>query len=487
MFLGLDLGTSGVKALLVDGEQRIVGTVTVPLSVQRPAPGHSEQDPEDWWQACLQAVDALGREHGRALATVEGIGLAGQMHGAVLLDDARRALRPAILWNDTRSEAECAELERAFPGLRQVAGNIAMPGFTAPKLLWVRRHQPGVFARTRTVLLPKAYLRMRLAGELLEDMSDAAGTLWLDVGARDWSDEALAATGLSRATMPGLVEGSSAAGRLSAELAARWGMATAPVIAGGAGDNAGGAVGIGAIKPGDAFISLGTSGVVFATTSGFRPWPQAAVHAFCHALPGLWHQMGVTLSAASSLSWWAGVAGRSEAELIGEIDEPSAPSPAVFLPYLGGERTPHNDGGRRAAFTSLGHGCDRAAMTQAVLEGVAFSLADCVAALADSGTVIAEASVIGGGARSEVWLRILASALGIELRRLEDAEHGVAFGAARLGRLAATGEAPETICLPPMTTEIVSPEPELRQAYAERLAAFRRAARATASLSGRAP
>ncbi len=477
MFLGLDLGTSGVKALLVDGEQRIVGAVTVPLTVQRPAPGHSEQDPERWWQACLEAVDALGREHGAALAAVQGIGLAGQMHGAVLLDAAGAVLRPAILWNDTRAEAECARLERDFPALRQVAGNIAMPGFTAPKLLWLRAHEPDLFGRTRTVLLPKAYLRYRLSGELLDDMSDASGTLWLDVGARDWSDAALAATGLSRAAMPGLVEGSAPAGTLRAELAARWGMTRAPLIAGGAGDNAAGAIGIGAIRPGDAFISLGTSGVVFATTAGFRPWPQAAVHAFCHALPGVWHQMGVTLSAAASLAWWAGVAGRSEAALIDELGTVSQPGEALFLPYLGGERTPHNDGRLRGAFAGLSHATNRAAMTQAVLEGVAFSLRDCVDALAASGTTIAEAAVIGGGARSAAWLRIIASVLGIKLRRLAESEHGVAFGAARLGRLAVTGEAAEAVCTKPISAETIEPDEALREGYVDLAARYRDMAR----------
>jgi xylulokinase len=296
MFLGLDFGTSAVKALLVDGEQTVVATATVPLAVQRPAVGHSEQDPEIWWQAMLDAVDSLGRDHDAALSAVSGIGLSGQMHGAVLLDRAGTVLRPAILWNDVRSAAECTELENAVPNMRQVTGNIAMPGFTAPKLRWVSKHEPAVFARVRTVLLPKAYIRYRMTGDMIEEMSDASGTLWLDVGARDWSDVMLAATRLSREAVPRLVEGNAVAGALHPELAARWHMVRRPVLAGGAGDNAAGAVGLSAIRPGDAFVSLGTSGVLFATTDRFRPYPQAAVHAFCHALPSTWHQMGVTLS-----------------------------------------------------------------------------------------------------------------------------------------------------------------------------------------------
>ena len=465
MFLGLDFGTSSVKALLVDGMQTVIGSATMPLTAQRPAAGHSEQDPEAWWHAMLDAVDALGREHKAALAAVQGIGLSGQMHGAVLLDAGGAVLRPAILWNDVRSGAECAELEAALPTLRQITGNIAMPGFTAPKLLWVRTHEPDVFARTRTVLLPKAWLRYRMTGEMIEEMSDASGTLWLDVGARDWSDAALAATGLSRAAMPRLVEGNAPAGTLRPDLAARWGMARPPILAGGAGDNAAGAIGLSAIRPGDAFISLGTSGVLFATTDRFRPYPQAAVHAFCHAIPNTWHQMGVTLSAADSLSWWAGVAGRPEAELLAEMGAPSAPSPALFLPYLGGERTPHNDGSIRAAFAGLSHETSRARLTQTVLEGVAFSLRDCLDALAESGTTIETALVIGGGSRSRAWVQIIASVLGITLQRLAAGEHGGAFGAARLARMAVTGEPPDAVCLPPVCEEVVCPDPNFAAAY----------------------
>jgi len=458
VFLGLDLGTSGLKALLVDGDQRTVATTTIPLTVQRPAPGWSEQDPAAWWDACLAAIDTLHRDHPKELAATQAIGLAGQMHGAILLDAQAHPLRPAILWNDTRAQAECAALEAAYPNLRQITGNIAMPGFTAPKLLWIRTHEPDLFARLHTVLLPKAYLRYRLTGELIDDMSDAAGTLWLDTGARDWSDAALAATGLARRHMPALVEGNAPAGTLKRDLAARWNMKN-PILAGGAGDNAAGAIGIGAIRPGDAFISLGTSGVVFATTPGFRPWPQEAVHAFCHALPGLWHQMGVTLSAAASLAWWSTIANHPEAELIAELDTRQAPSPAIFRPYLGGERTPHNDATLRASFTNLGHGTTRADLTQAILEGVAFSLRDCTDALAASGTTITQATVIGGGGRSQIWLQILASALNLELHRLENADHTVAQGAARLARLALTREDPATICTKPHRAETIPPQP----------------------------
>ncbi len=473
MFLGLDFGTSAVKALLVDGEQRIVGSASEPLVVSAPAPGHREQDPEAWWRAMLAAVDRLRAERPAAIGAVEGIGLSGQMHGAVLLDEAGTVLRPCILWNDVRSVAQCRELEAAFPGLRDVTGNAAMPGFTAPKLLWVRRHEADVFAQTRKVLLPKAWVRYRLTGELIDEMSDASGTLWLDVGKRDWSDAALEATGLSRASMPRLVEGNAPAGRLRPELAARWGMSTPPVLAGGAGDNAAGAVGLGAIRPGSAFVSLGTSGVVWATTERFAPNPARALHAFCHAVPDTWHQMGVTLSAAASLGWWARLTGRAEAALLDEMPEPSRASTALFLPYLSGERTPHNDGAVRGAFVGLASEAERPDLTQAVLEGVAFSLRDCLDALTAAGTTVTEMDAIGGGSRSRAWLRVIASALGVPLHRLAEGEHGGAFGAARLARMAVTGESPDVVCTPPAREETIAPDPALQGAYAVQLERYR--------------
>jgi xylulokinase len=473
MFVGIDFGTSSVKALLVDADQRVLASAAAPLTVSRPAPGHSEQNPEDWWAAMLNALDAIHAERPAELAATGSIGLSGQMHGAVLLDAAGAVLRPCILWNDVRATAECRELEENFPALHGVTGNLAMPGFTAPKLLWVRRHEGETFARTAHVLLPKAWIRYRLTGEMIEEMSDASGTLWLDVGRREWSDAALAATHLTRAAMPRLVEGTAPAGQLKPELAARWGMGPAVRLAGGAGDNAAGAVGLGAIRPGDAFLSLGTSGVLWATTARFAPYPQAAVHAFCHAVPGTWHQMGVTLSAAASLAWWARITGTTEAALLAELPPLRAPSPALFLPYLSGERTPHNDGAVRGAFAGLSHDEGRAALTQAVLEGVAFSFRDCLDCLAASGTRIAAADVIGGGSRSAAWIAILASVLGITLHRLAEGEQGGAFGAARLARLAVTGEDPASVCAPPDRLEAIAPDPALADAYAAQWARYR--------------
>ena len=437
--LGLDLGTSGMKALLLDGDVT-VATATAPLTVQRPAAGWSEQHPEQWWQATARCLDQLAAEHPRVLAAVRGIGLSGQMHGATLLDAYDEVLRPCILWNDGRSAAHCAQLEAPELELRRLAGNPAMAGFTAPKLLWVREHEPEVFARIAKVLLPKAWLRWKLTGEFIEEMSDASGTLWLDVARRRWSPTLLAACGLSEAQMPALVEGTDPAGVLRNEWVTRWRFEQVPVVAGGAGDNAAGAVGVGAVKAGDAFVSLGTSGVLWATTARFAPAADQGVHAFCHAVPGLWHQMGVQLSAAGSLAWWARVSGAAEAQLLAELDDRhTGPSSCWFAPYLCGDRTPHNDVDVRGGFLHLSADTERPAMTQAVLEGVAHAFRDARDALAASGTQLREADLLGGGARSAQWSQILADVLGMPLHQVEGGEHGCALGAARLARAAAGG------------------------------------------------
>jgi xylulokinase len=437
--LGIDLGTSSVKALLLDGD-RTIATASTPLAVSRPRPGWSEQEPDAWWDATCASLDALRADHGAAFVEVAAIGLSGQMHGATVLDAEHRVLRPCILWDDGRSAAQCVELEARAPRLRAVTGNAAMPGFTAPKLLWLREHEPAVFSRIATVLLPKAWLRWKLSGELIEDMSDASGTLWLDVAARRWSSEMLAACGLSEAQMPRLVEGTAAAGELRPEWVRRWGFVRTPILAGGAGDNAAGAVGIGAVDPGDAFVSLGTSGVLWATTAGFAPQPERGVHAFCHAVPNTWHQMGVLLSAASCLAFWSRVTGQSEAQLLAPLgDAPRAPASCWFAPYLSGERTPHNDPRVRGGFLGLAADTRGTAMTQAVLEGVAYAFRDARDALASAGTVIAEADLIGGGSRSVFWGEVLASVLDVPLHLREGGDHGAALGAARLGRIAAEG------------------------------------------------
>lgn len=466
MFIGIDVGTSGIKAVLVDENQKVLAAHTEKLTVSRPHESWSEQDPEDWWKATIKAIDKLKESHPREIGAVKGIGFSGQQHGAVLLGEKGEVLRPCILWNDTRAGTECSLFERRFPQSRQITGNIAMPGFTAPKLIWVARHEPEIFHKTRHVLLPKAYLRYRMTGEMIDDMSDASGTLWLDTGRRLWSEAALDATGLHLNQMPELCEGTEPAGRLKADLATRWGMGERPIFAGSAGDNAAGAVGLGATKPGDAFVSLGTSGVVWMTTDSFHPGGKFAIHSFCHAIPATWHQMGVTLSAAASLAWWSRVSGLSERELLAELPEaPEAPSPVLFAPYLSGERTPYNDGVVRGAFIGLSQDTTRTQMTQAVLEGVAFSFRDALDGLAASGSLFHEADVIGGGSQSPLWTAIIASVMDVTLHRLAHGEQGGAFGAARLARIAVTGEAVEDVCTAPERIGSVAPDPQLRGAY----------------------
>ncbi len=409
----------------------------------------------------------LARRRPKEMAAVRGLGLSGQMHGATLVDGRGEVLRPAILWNDGRSAAACKELERREPRSREITGNLAMPGFTAPKLVWLEEHEPELFRAAKKVLLPKDYLRWRLCGDYVSDMSDAAGTLWLDVGRRQWSAEMLDATHLDEQAMPRLVEGSEVSGVVRAEHAKRWGMGSEVVIAGGGGDNAAGAVGVGVVQPGSAFLSLGTSGVLFAAGDSFAPNPARAAHAFCHALPGRWHQMSVILSAASCLSWVCSVLGGiDEASLLQEVEASGEGSNVIFLPYLSGERTPHNDASARGMFFGLTHDTTRAALGRSVLEGVAFAFADGRDVLTDCGTVLENISVIGGGARSQLWGRILASVLDQPLDYHVGGERGAAFGAARLARLAATGEDPGAVCVPPEVDSVVTPVAEWVDRYA---------------------
>jgi|ERR1700674_136889 xylulokinase len=478
MYLGIDLGTSEVKVVLVDSSQNLVATSHAPLTVQRPHPLWSEQRPDDWWRATDLAIRTIRDTHAAQLAAVTGIGLSGQMHGAVLLDADDQVLRPAILWNDVRSGAECVELERRVPASRELTGNMAMPGFTAPKLLWVARNEPEIFARTARVLLPKDYLRLLLTGEHVSEMSDAAGTLWLDVAKRDWSDAMLAATNLDRSHMPRLVEGSAPSAHLRPEVGRPWGMRNAVIVAGGAGDNAATAVGIGAVSDGQGFISLGTSGVFFIANAAYRPNPDRGVHTFCHALPGTWHQMAVMLSAASCLHWVTRLTGaHNESALIGEAealsDQAKTRAP-IFLPYLSGERTPHNDPFAQGVWFGLQHGTDRAALGYSVLEGVAFGLADGYAALQAAGGSARSVLLTGGGSRSVYWASLIASILDLPLALPEGSEIGAALGAARLGLLAAEpGATIGAVCTTPRSIARIEPNATWRDALLSRFAKFR--------------
>ena len=466
MFIGLDIGTSSVKAILLGEDQSLIASATADLTVERPHPGWSEQDPVSWWTACEGVLDDLKARVPAELTAVKGIGLSGHMHGATLLDDTGKPVRPCILWNDGRSGRQCAELAESEPKFMSLGGNLVMPGFTAPKLQWVRENEPEIFARTAMVLLPKDYVRFRLTGEYVSDMSDSAGTLWMDVAKRDWCDALLAATGLTRKHMPRLVEGSEASGVLTPALCARWGFDTPPVVAGGGGDNAASACGVGAVDPGSAFVSLGTSGVLFVTNDRFSPNVEGAVHAFCHAVPETWHQMGVILSATDSLNWLSGILKKSPGDLTTALESVSGPSAVSFLPYLGGERTPHNDVDIRAGFAGISHDTDDQVLTHGVLDGVAFALKDCLEALSVAGTRIDRVLAVGGGSRSQTWLEIIASLLNVKVDVPVDGDFGASLGAARLGQAAALGTVDGIFAKPALKASI-DPVSSLTESYAE--------------------
>lgn len=481
MYLGIDIGTSGVKAVIVDDTQSIIEQASAPLSVSRPHPLWSEQDPRSWWRATDEAVRKL---NSRARRAVRAIGLSGQMHGATCLDKNDDVIRPAILWNDGRSGDICSKMMVDMPSLMSITGNLAMPGFTAPKLQWMRKHEAENFERVAKVLLPKDYVRFLMSGEYASDMSDSAGTLWMDVAKRDWSDEVLALTGLTRSQMPKLYEGSQSTGKLSPKVADGWGMNQVPIAAGG-GDNAAGAVGSGIVKPGEGFVSLGTSGVVFLADNQYRPNTDGAVHTFCHALPKLWHQMSVILSAASAVDFVARISGfETEAALYEQTADAAKPgNGAIFLPYLSGERTPHNDPHAKGAFFGLSHEDTPLTMAQTALEGVAFALADGVDVLRDTGVKIDSLSVIGGGSRSKWWGKIIASAMDTPLTYRRASAVGPAFGAARLARLCLNEDSIDDICTPPPIDHVIEPDSHMRDIYAERRETFTKLYNATKDLN----
>lgn len=452
MYIGIDLGTSGVKAILLGEQGEVLATRTETLTVSRPHPLWSEQDPEHWWQATDRAMKALGEQH--SLKDVKALGIAGQMHGATLLDSQQNVLRPAILWNDGRSAEECALLEASVPDSRQITGNLMMPGFTAPKLLWVKRHEPEVFAKIDKVLLPKDYLRLRMSGVFASDMSDAAGTMWLDVTKRDWSDKMLDACQLSRQQMPDLFEGSEITGTLKADVARAWNMPAVPVVAGG-GDNAAGAVGVGMMDAGQAMLSLGTSGVYFAVSEGFLSKPESAVHSFCHALPHRWHLMSVMLSAASCLDWAAKLTGIESVPALLEAAEKADEDAGEiwFLPYLSGERTPHNNPQAKGVFFGLTHQHGPAELARAVLEGVGYALADGMDVVHSCGVTPQSVTLIGGGARSPYWRQMLADISGQTLDYRTGGDVGPALGAARLAQIAMSPDKPLQALLPQLPLE----------------------------------
>jgi len=458
----LDVGTSGTKAVAITRTGEVLATAERRYPLSTPQPGWAEQEPDDWWRAAQEALAALGLQPA-------AVGLSGQMHGLVALDERDRVLRPAILWNDQRTAAECAEIEElvGFERLVELTGNRALAGFTAPKLLWLRRHEPETFARIRHVLLPKDYVRLRMTGERAIDTADASGTLLFDVRDRRWSEEVLDALEIPATWLPPVSESTEA---------------------GGAGDQAAGALGVGIDRPGALSIVLGTSGVALAALPGYRHDPQARLHVFCHAVPGTWQAMGVMLSAAGSMSWLRDVLGgldygTLEREAAGW--DPGAEG-LLFAPYLAGERTPHADPNARGAFAGLSLRHDRGAMARAVLEGVAYGLRDSLELLRELGVDAKVGRISGGGARSELWRRIVASVLGIPLERTAAAGESAAFGAALLAGVAsgAFADAAEAVSACVRVVDRTDPEPAWAATYEAGYDRFRRLYPALRPLEG---
>lgn len=441
--LGIDLGTSEVKAVLMSAEAEVLGQAGARISVSRRQSGWSEQNPADWWQACVTALDQLRAEQPEAWKRIECIGLSGQMHGAVLLDQANDVLYPAILWDDSRAMAQAEQLNRDFPDCADATGSLAMAGLTAPKLLWLKQHEPALFARIHCVLSPKDYLRLLLTGEQVSDMSDAAGTLWLDVARREWFAPMLHATGLTLAQMPRLLEADQLSGHLTTEAARQLELPVSLPVAAGGGDNPVSAVGIGAVNAGDALVTLGTSAAIVAITDHAAGHPPSAVHSFCHALPNRWYTMGAMLAGASCLRWVTRLLGQPDEQTLLDlinttlpVSQPVAENAPLFLPYLAGERTPYNDPLLRGGFMNLGHDSTPAMLGYAVLEGVGFGLLDAMNAALSAGASVNACALVGGGARSEYWAQLLANILEREVFTLQGSELSACIGAAKLGFMA---------------------------------------------------
>jgi len=441
-FLGIDTSTTGSKALIIDEGGNVIGAASSPHTLQTPRPLWSEQDPREWWEAVSASIRSVLEKAGIGGEQIGAVGLTGQMHGLVLLDEAGNVLRPAILWNDQRTQSQCDEIHARLGREKfiQITGNVALTGFTAPKILWVKENEPDVYAKAKHVLLPKDYIRLKLTGEYAMDKADGAGTVLFDLKRRDWSDEVLSALGIPRQWMPRTFEGPEFTGYVNEEAASLTGLKVGTPVAAGGGDQAAQAVGVGAVEPGIVGLTVGTSGVVFATTPSALIEPEGRLHAFCHAVPGLWHFMGVMLSAAGSLQWYrdALAANWSFDELLNEAESIPAGSEGLqFLPYLTGERTPHPDPLARAAFIGLTIRHSRAHMTRAVLEGVAFGLRDSFTLIQNAGLgAITQVRASGGGTKGALWRQILASALNAELVTVNTTE-GAAYGAALLAGVGA--------------------------------------------------
>jgi len=485
--IGLDIGTSGARAVALNESGEVVAEAAHEYPLLSPRPGWTEQNPEDWWLASRKVLSEVAAS---TKGNVDGIGLTGQMHGSVFLDANDQVIRPALLWNDQRTAAQCIEITDRVgrERLLAIAGNPALTGFQAPKLLWLREAEPANYKRIAHVLLPKDFIRLRLAGEYATDASDASGTLLLDLRQRSWSAEILDALELPGKWFPTVYEGPDETGRLRADVAADLGLPAGIPIAAGGGDNAAAAVGSGIVEAGLASSSIGTSGVIFTHTPQFTPDPSGRLHAFCHAVPGAYHLMGVTLSAGGSLQWWRHVLGDHEYDALIELAEsaPIGSEGLVFLPYLSGERTPHMDASARGAFFGLTtrHGLNH--LTRAVMEGVTYSLADCLQVMIELGVEVRQVRALGGGARSHLWRQIQADVFGLPVHRTS-VDEGPAYGAALLagvtaGHFKSVSDAVSVVRLRP---EVAEPNPESAQLYSRYLRIYRDLYPATAEAMAR--
>ncbi len=471
-YLGIDLGTTALKAVISDGKSRILAHASVPVPISHPKPGWSEQNPGDWWRALQTACRKL-KPH---LAKVTAISFSGQMHGLVLLDQQNKPVRPAILWNDARAAAEATDLNERHPDLAAIAGVRAMASFFAPKLLWIQRHEPKHWANARHILAPKDYLRFLLTGEIATDPVDASGMWLCDVAKRDWSQKLLNACATPRQLMPVILEAPAIAGTLLKPPALALGLPAGILVITGAGDAGASGLGLGLVNPGDGVISMGTAAQIIVTKEKHVPAPQQNIHAFCHGLPQRWFQMAALLNGASPLAWLGAALGKKDlSALVAPIERQMKSGSAVmFLPYLNGDRTPHDDPHAKGAFIGLDHRTGSTELARAVLEGVALSLADCYGILQQTGTVPERLLIIGGGTRSVLWMKMIASALGRDLLLAEAGEYGASLGAARLARMGHTQERAEDVCLFPRRTKRIAPHILWQEMFAGQLPEFRK-------------
>ena len=470
VLLGLDVGTTGARAVAVDESGRLISEASSEYPLHTPHPGWTEQDPEDWWRGAKEALAVVA---GNLEDEIVGIGLTGQMHGSVFLDSSDEVIRPALLWNDQRTEEQCRKITETVgeDRLIQIAGNPALTGFQAPKVLWLRDEEPENYEKVSRVLLPKDYVRLRFTGEHATDASDAAGTLFLDVGNRDWSQEILETLEVPKEWMPRVYEGPETTGTLRKSVAQELGLSSDIPVAAGGGDNAAAAVGVGVIQEGIISSSVGTSGVLFAHTGEFTPDPSGGLHAFCHAVPGAYHLMGVTLSAGGSLAWWHDTLdGRFDYEELSEIAAQAPPGSEglLFLPYLSGERTPHSDPKARGSFFGLTNRHDKTHMTRALMEGVTFSIRDSLEIMRELGVKVEQVRATGGGARGELWRQLQADIYGLPIHRTTTDE-GPAYGAALLGGIAAGiyRDVKEASSQVELRDEVTEPEEENVRFYEE--------------------